>query len=122
TFNPPLILKVVEAEASFYTRCSMPRQTSNTFGRADTSAQHCSLYALTGICAMEYIKGHGIRLRNHCGAEPSRDIEPPRRVTAVGWRDRASTRYDAADRVKAPESAARGRYRRMHGGRTASSL
>src|SRR5271154_978743 len=33
----------------------------------------------------------GIRFRNHCGAEPPRDIEPPGLVTAVGWRDRAST-------------------------------
>src|ERR1700682_3944561 len=64
----------------------------------------------------------GICFRNHCGAEPPRDIEPPGLVTTVGWRDRASTSYAAADRVKAPASAARGRFRRIHGGRTAPSL
>ena len=37
--------------------------------------------------------------------------EPPGLVTTVGWRDRASTSYAAADRVKAPASAARGRFR-----------
>src|SRR2546428_6386416 len=65
---------------------------------------------------------HGICIRNHCGAEPPRDIEPPGLVTTVGWRDRASTSYAAADRVKAPASAARGRFRGIHGGRTAPSL
>src|SRR5882724_1013468 len=67
-------------------------------------------------------EGSGICFRNHCGAEPPRDIEPPGLVTKVGWRDRASTSYVAADRVKAPASAARGRFRGIHGGRTASSL
>src|SRR5438034_3380036 len=65
---------------------------------------------------------HGICVRNHCGAEPPRDMEPPGLVTTVGWRDRASASYDAADRVKAPASAARGRFRGIHGGRTAPSL
>src|SRR5262249_2013962 len=65
---------------------------------------------------------HGKCVRNHCGAEPPRDIEPPGLVPTVGWRDRASTSYAAADRVKAPASAARGRFRRIHGGRTAPSL
>src|ERR1700730_17367061 len=60
--------------------------------------------------------------RNHCGAEPPRDIEPPGLVTTVGWTDRASASYDAADRVKAPASAARSRFRGIHRGRTASSL
>ena len=64
----------------------------------------------------------GIRVRNHCGAEPPRDIEPSGLVTTVGWRDRASASYAAADRVKAPASAARGRFRGIHGGRTAPSL
>src|SRR5712691_8935883 len=64
----------------------------------------------------------GICVRNHCGAEPPRDIEPPGLVTTVGWRDRASASYAAADRVKAPASAARGRFRGIHGGRTAPSL
>src|SRR6266536_2925521 len=64
----------------------------------------------------------GICVRNHCGAEPPRDIEPPGLVTTVGWRDRASTSYVATDRVKAPAGAARRRFRRIHGGRTAPSL
>jgi hypothetical protein len=45
--------------------------------------------------------GNGICLRNHCEVEPSRDIEPPGLVTTVGWKDRASTSYAAADRVEA---------------------
>src|SRR5438067_2513326 len=65
---------------------------------------------------------NGIGVRNHCGAEPPRDIEPPGLVPTVGGRDRASTSYAAADRVKAPASAARGRFRGVHGGRTAPSL
>src|SRR5690349_21361488 len=63
-----------------------------------------------------------ICLRNHCGAEPPRDIEPPGLVPTVGGRDRASASYAAADRVEAPASAARGRFRGIHGGRTAPSL
>src|SRR5437899_12010820 len=66
--------------------------------------------------------GNGICVRNHCGAEPPRDIEPPGLVPTVGGRDRASASYAAADRVKAPASAARGRFRGIHGGRTAPSL
>src|SRR5437016_12813705 len=65
---------------------------------------------------------NGICVRNHCGAEPPRDIEPPGLVGTVGWRDRASASYAAADRVKAPASSARGRFRGIHGGRTAPSL
>src|SRR5438876_8782355 len=64
----------------------------------------------------------GIGVRNHSGAEPPRDIAPPGLVPAVGGRDRASASYAAADRVKAPASAARGRFRGIHGGRTAPSL
>src|SRR2546430_1445554 len=71
----------------------------------------CGVYQEDGIC-----------VRNHCGAEPPRDIEPPGFVTTVGWRDRASTSYAAADRVKAPAGAARGRFRGIHSGRTAPSL
>src|SRR5713226_265669 len=67
-------------------------------------------------------EGGGICVRNHCGAEPPRDIEPPGLVTTVGWRDRASASYAAADRIKAPARAARGRFRGIHGGRTAPSL
>src|SRR5712692_6366763 len=65
---------------------------------------------------------NGIGVRNHCRTEPPRDIEPAGLVTTVGWRDRASASYDAADRVKAPASAARGRFRGIHGGRTAPPL
>src|SRR5213080_179600 len=65
---------------------------------------------------------NGIGVRNHCGAEPPRDIEPPGLVPTVGGRDRASASYAAADRVKAPARAARGRFRGIHGGRTAPSL
>src|SRR6266481_4886056 len=65
---------------------------------------------------------HGIGVRNHCGAEPPRDIEPPGLVTTVGGRDRAPASYAAADGVKAPARAARGRFRRIHRGRTAPSL
>src|SRR6202035_3687388 len=61
-------------------------------------------------------------IRNHCGAEPPRDTEPPGLVTTVGWRDRASASYDATDRVKAPASVARGRFRGVHSGRTAPSV
>src|SRR5216110_2909569 len=64
----------------------------------------------------------GIRVRHHCGAESPRDLEPPGLVRTVGWRDRASAWYDAADRVKAPARAARGRFRGIHGGCTAPSL
>src|SRR5579863_4786744 len=64
----------------------------------------CGVYQESGIC-----------VRNHCGAEPPRDTEPPGFVATVRWRDRASTSYAAADRVKAPASAARGRFRGIHG-------
>src|SRR4029077_165389 len=72
---------------------------------------HCGVY-----------EENGIRVRNHCGAEPPRDPEPPGGVATVGWRDRASTSHAAADCVKAPASAARGRFRGIHGGCTAPSL
>ena len=74
-------------------------------------------YMLSGV----YQKS-GICLRHHRGTEPPRDIEPPGLVTTVGWSDRASTWYAADDRVQAPASAARGRLRGIHGGRTAPSL
>ena len=71
----------------------------------------CGVYQESGIC-----------VRNHCGAEPPRDIEPSGLVTTIGWRDRASASYAAADRVKAPASAARGGFRRIHVGHTAPPL
>src|SRR5438128_2340530 len=79
------------------------------------------------ICLDRHMRGtvykeSGVCVRNHCGAEPPRDIEPPGLVTTVGGRDRASAWYAPADRVEAPASAARGRLRGIHGGRTAPSL
>src|SRR5579872_4035277 len=79
------------------------------------------------ICLDTYIlngvyKESGIRVRNHCGAEPPRDLEPAGLVATVGGRDRASASYAAADGVQAPAGAARGRLRRIHGGCTAPSL
>src|SRR6266849_2818988 len=71
----------------------------------------CGVYEENGIC-----------LRNHCRAEPPCDTEPPSLIPTVGWRDQASASYAAADRVKAPARAARGRFRGIHGGRTAPSL
>src|SRR5205809_8105117 len=71
----------------------------------------CGVYQKSGIC-----------VRDHCGAEPPRDVESSGLVTTVGWRDRASAPYATADRVKAPARAARGRFRGIHGGRTAPSL
>src|SRR2546428_6587812 len=65
---------------------------------------------------------HGICVRNHCGAEPPRDPAPPGLIPTVGGRDRASSSYAAADRVKAPAGVARGRFRGVHGGRTAPAL
>src|SRR5512132_3971775 len=65
---------------------------------------------------------HGVCLRNHCRAEPSRDPEPARVVSAVGGGDRARAAHAAAGRVQAPASAARGGVRRIHGGCTAPSL
>src|SRR5277367_3575891 len=64
-------------------------------------------------------QANGVCVRNHCGAEPPRNIEPPGLVPTVGGRDRASASYAAADRLKAPASAARGRFCGIHGGRTA---
>src|SRR5262249_39794749 len=80
------------------------------------------VYALTRICPIEYIRDHGICLRNRCRAEPACDPEPPRLVRAVGRRDRTSASYVAADRVKAPASAARGGFRGIHGGRPAPAF
>src|SRR2546426_5442779 len=71
----------------------------------------CRVYQEDGIC-----------VRNHRGAEPPRDPEPPGLVTTVGGRNRASASYAAADRVQAPAGAARSRFRGIHGGRPASSL
>src|SRR5438132_6148084 len=117
-------------------RASLARSTASTFVRP---AAHCSpptiLQRKAGTVAWPrhftyldtYIrygvyKADGIRIRNYCGAEPPRDTQPPGLVTTVGWRDRASASYAATERVKAPASAARGRFRGVHGGRAAPSL
>ena len=68
------------------------------------------------------MRGYGISIRDHCRAEPARDIEPAGLVPTVGGRDRASASYDAADRIEAPPRAARGGFRGIYGGRTAPSL
>src|SRR3989449_953877 len=65
---------------------------------------------------------HGICVRNHCGAEPPRDPAPPGLVPTVGGRDRAPTADAAAHGLQAPARAARGRFRGIHGGRTAPAL
>ena len=64
----------------------------------------------------------GVSVRSHCGTEPPCDIEPSGLVTTVGWRDRGPASHGAADRVQAPASASRGRFRGIHGGRSAPSL
>src|SRR5579862_153199 len=79
------------------------------------------------ICLDTYIlfgvyQGNGICVRNHRGAQPPRDIEPPGLISTVGGRDRAPASYAAADRVQAPASAARGRFRGSHRGCTTPSL
>jgi hypothetical protein len=71
----------------------------------------CGVYQESGIC-----------VRNHCGAQPPRDIEPPGLVTTVRWRARTSTSDAAAHGVKTPAGAARGRFRGIHGGRATPSL
>ena len=102
------------------------RSFSSDMTRAFTSGVNvaCALpiIFLDVYMQLEVYKRSGICVRNHCGAEPTRDIEPPGLVTTVGGRDRAPASYAAADRVKAPASAARGRFRGIHRGRAAPSL
>src|SRR6266436_8437873 len=97
-------------------RSSLPKPTSETVVLGPTliyldTYMLCGVYQESGIC-----------VRNHCRAEPSRDTEPAGLVTTVSRRDRAPASYDAADRVKAPASAARSRFRGVHRRRTAPSL
>src|SRR5437868_11266334 len=93
--------------------------SASTFARrlTLTRAIYLDPYMLSGVYSER-----GICLRNHCRPEPPRDIDASRLVTTVGWADRASTSYASTNRVKAPASAARGRHRGIHGGRTAPSL
>src|SRR5256714_13261978 len=65
---------------------------------------------------------HGICFRNHCRAEPPRDIDSPGLLPTLRGRDRAPASYGPADRVEASASAARGRFRGIYGGRTAPSI
>ena len=79
------------------------------------------------ICLDTYIlfrvyKERGICLRNYCGAEPARDIEPSGVVGTVGGRDRAPASYGAADCVKASACVTRCRFRGIDGGRAAAAL
>ena len=97
-----------------------PRTTPIGPGNGALSGPACIYLDKHMLC--EVYEGNGICVRNHCGAEPPRHTEPPSLVTTVGWRDRASTSYAAADRFKALASPARGRFRRIHRGRTAPSL
>src|SRR6266576_3248187 len=72
----------------------------------------------TGVAQHAQVLGDG-RLRH---PQPARDPEPPGPVPTVGGRDRAPAADAAADRLQAPARAARRRFRRIHGGRTAPSL
>ena len=110
------------ARASFELHPPKTHQAAHPPCRLNRCLDSLSLYSLTRICSRGVYQESGICVRDHCGAEPPRDIEPPGLVTAVGGRDRASASYAAADRVKAPASAARCRFRGIHGGRTAPSL
>src|SRR5262249_53311770 len=79
------------------------------------------------ICLDTYIRvlaycGHGIGVRNYCGAEPASDLEPAGLVGAVGGRDRAAAGDDAAGRIEASAGAARSWFRGVHGGCTTPSL
>src|SRR4030095_15703792 len=64
----------------------------------------------------------GICVRNYRGAEPPRDLAPAGFVRTIRGRDRAPTADAAADRVKTPARAARGRLCGIHRGRTTASL
>src|SRR3954451_14261401 len=96
---------------------SARRRTTAANGRPGVPHIFLDKHMLRGV-----YKESGICVRSHCGAEPPRDLEPPRVVTTVSWRDRAPTWYAAADRVEAPASIARRRFRRIHGGRATPSL
>src|SRR6202011_57694 len=63
---------------------------------------HQTAYPRTPTETVAWAPSPYICVRNHCGAEPSRDIEPPGLVPTVGWRDRASASYAGADRFEAP--------------------
>src|ERR1700736_6604122 len=81
-------------------------QTAHPRTPTETVAWAPSLIYLDKYMLYGVYEESGICVRNHCGAEPSRDIEPPGLVSTVGWRDRASASYAAADRFEAPARAA----------------
>src|SRR6516162_4867660 len=87
------------------------------FHRVNKDHTCLDTYMLCGV-----YEEHGIRVRNHCGAESPRDTEPAGLVSAVRWRDRAPASYDPADRVQAPAGTARRRFRGVYRGCTAPSL
>src|SRR5579863_1226732 len=66
--------------------------------------------------------GRGIRIRNHCGAEPPSDPQPAGLLAAVGGSDRAQAPNAAAGGVKAPESASRRRLRGVDDRRAAPTV
>ena len=61
-------------------------------------------------------------VRNHCRAEPPRDIEPSGLVPTVSGRNRAATSYVPADSIKTPARFARSWFRRIHCGSAAPCL
>src|SRR5580704_12012894 len=97
-------------------------QTVHPLTEAEIVALGLGLTSLDTYMPRRVYKECGIGVRSHCGAKPPRDIEPPGLVPSIGGRDRASAWYAAAGRVQAPARAARGRFRRIHGGCTAPSL
>src|SRR5262249_25445817 len=70
----------------------------------------------------EVYKEGGKRIRDHCRAQPPRDLKPAGLVGAVGGRDRASTSHVAADGIQTPSSTARRRFRRIDSGCPAPPL
>jgi len=95
----------------FFRKCHSKEATPAAKGIPAGRLERCP--GLTNICFDTYMlvgvyQECGICIRNHCGAEPPRDFEPPGLVPTVGGRDRASTSHDAADRVQAPARAAGG--------------
>src|SRR5262249_10562384 len=99
--------------------CAQTHRTVRPRTPFETASLDFFIIFLDTYILFRVYKKSGIRIRNHCRAEPPRDIEPPGLVATVGGRDRASASYAAADRFQAPESAARCRFRGIDGGCTA---
>src|SRR6202011_11037 len=64
-------------------RASSESLRDAAFQRMSPACIYLDTYMLRGV-----YQANGICVRNHCGAEPPRDIEPPDLVTTVGERDR----------------------------------